>query len=138
MAAWQAGPPAGHPLPIVLKLLAEAPGQSRVLDPVNEKEGNGQERSRVDQQHRPAEQQRLPGDGQYRRHIEGVADVPVRAADGQPLGIRLARDRYADTLGGELRKGPRHHDAPTAIRTTPMTRTTTGHWGVPGCQRVKA
>jgi len=30
---------------VVLKLLAEATGESRVLDPVNEKEGNGQDQS---------------------------------------------------------------------------------------------
>jgi hypothetical protein len=27
---------------------------------------------------------------------------------------------------------------PTAIKATPMARTTTGHGGVPGCQRVNA
>ena len=51
-AAWQAGPPAGHLVAVVLKLLAEAAGESWVLDPVNEEEGNGQERGRVDEQHR--------------------------------------------------------------------------------------
>jgi hypothetical protein len=49
---------------------------------VNEEEGNGHERGRIDQQHRPA--------------------------------------------------------PPTLIKATLMTRTTTGHGGVPGCQRVNA
>jgi len=52
---WDAGPPAGHLVAVVLKLLAEAAGESRVLDPVDEEDSDGQECGRVDQQHRPAQ-----------------------------------------------------------------------------------
>jgi hypothetical protein len=82
-AAWQAGPPARDLGAVGLVLVAEAAGQGRFLIRVNECDDGGEEYSRVGQQHGPAQQQALPGDGQGYRNLEGIAQVAVGAADGQ-------------------------------------------------------
>src|SRR5437763_5975447 len=82
------GSPAGDLAAISLILLAELGCERRLLVSTHKRGHRAGENQGVKQQYRLAEHESLPNDDAGHSEVHGVAHVPVRTADDEPLGGR--------------------------------------------------